>query len=149
MWQNCEYTSCFPCSRFSAALPVCWMSSHLCFSEITPEGRRITKLDQILLNGNNITMVCKYPACLAPLYSPYRLTGESYTSTWPFTVQFIFIFSFFAAHTWRRRSWSMRIVTECGDCFVLPFPMLCSLVDYDVIVVIGLPSLSWGGKIFL
>uniref|UniRef100_A0A8C6PBS5 U6 snRNA-associated Sm-like protein LSm5 n=1 Tax=Nothobranchius furzeri TaxID=105023 RepID=A0A8C6PBS5_NOTFU len=24
--------------------------------EITPEGRRITKLDQILLNGNNITM---------------------------------------------------------------------------------------------
>ncbi|KAF5927702.1 hypothetical protein HPG69_000608, partial [Diceros bicornis minor] len=23
--------------------------------EITPEGRRITKLDQILLNGNNIT----------------------------------------------------------------------------------------------
>ncbi|MEE6465647.1 hypothetical protein FKM82_006634 [Ascaphus truei] len=23
---------------------------------ITPEGRRITKLDQILLNGNNITM---------------------------------------------------------------------------------------------
>jgi U6 snRNA-associated Sm-like protein LSm5 len=25
--------------------------------EITPEGRRITKLDQILLNGNNITMV--------------------------------------------------------------------------------------------
>lgn len=26
--------------------------------ESTPEGRRITKLDQILLNGNNITMVC-------------------------------------------------------------------------------------------
>ena len=25
--------------------------------ESTPEGRRITKLDQILLNGNNITMV--------------------------------------------------------------------------------------------
>ncbi|XP_040539082.1 U6 snRNA-associated Sm-like protein LSm5 isoform X1 [Gallus gallus] len=25
--------------------------------EITPEGRRITKLDQILLNGNNITML--------------------------------------------------------------------------------------------
>ncbi|NXW11582.1 LSM5 protein, partial [Fregetta grallaria] len=24
---------------------------------ITPEGRRITKLDQILLNGNNFTMV--------------------------------------------------------------------------------------------
>ncbi|KAI1239769.1 hypothetical protein IHE44_0011201, partial [Lamprotornis superbus] len=28
--------------------------------EITPEGRRITKLDQILLNGNNITMKSKY-----------------------------------------------------------------------------------------
>ncbi|NWV37817.1 LSM5 protein, partial [Grantiella picta] len=27
------------------------------FKAITPEGRRITKLDQILLNGNNITMV--------------------------------------------------------------------------------------------
>uniref|UniRef100_A0A674AM58 U6 snRNA-associated Sm-like protein LSm5 n=1 Tax=Salmo trutta TaxID=8032 RepID=A0A674AM58_SALTR len=26
-------------------------------TEITPEGRRITKLDQILLNGNNITML--------------------------------------------------------------------------------------------
>lgn len=26
-------------------------------SEATPEGRRVTKLDQILLNGNNITMV--------------------------------------------------------------------------------------------
>lgn len=28
--------------------------------ESTPEGRRITKLDQILLNGNNITMVSFY-----------------------------------------------------------------------------------------
>ncbi|KAJ1062798.1 hypothetical protein K5549_004827 [Capra hircus] len=28
-----------------------------CMDEITPEGRRITKLDQILLNGNNITML--------------------------------------------------------------------------------------------
>ncbi|MXQ85259.1 hypothetical protein E5288_WYG014386 [Bos mutus] len=28
-----------------------------CMGEITPEGRRITKLDQILLNGNNITML--------------------------------------------------------------------------------------------
>lgn len=27
------------------------------FSEITSEGRRITKLDQILLNGNNIAIV--------------------------------------------------------------------------------------------
>jgi hypothetical protein len=30
------------------------MSVH---SEITAEGRRITKLDQILLNGNNIAIV--------------------------------------------------------------------------------------------
>ncbi|XP_078343864.1 U6 snRNA-associated Sm-like protein LSm5 isoform X2 [Oculina patagonica] len=32
--------------------------------ENTPEGRRMTKLDQILLNGNNITMVgwkCRGP----------------------------------------------------------------------------------------
>lgn len=28
--------------------------------ETTPEGRRVTKLDQILLNGNNITMVRKF-----------------------------------------------------------------------------------------
>lgn len=28
--------------------------------ETTPEGRRVTKLDQILLNGNNITMVRHY-----------------------------------------------------------------------------------------
>jgi U6 snRNA-associated Sm-like protein LSm5 len=28
--------------------------------ESTPEGRRITKLDQILLNGNNITMVSSH-----------------------------------------------------------------------------------------
>lgn len=29
--------------------------------ENTPEGRRITKLDQILLNGNNITMASFIP----------------------------------------------------------------------------------------
>jgi len=29
-------------------------------SEATPEGRRVTKLDQILLNGSNITMVIIY-----------------------------------------------------------------------------------------
>ena len=28
--------------------------------ESTPEGRRVTKLDQILLNGNNITMVSSH-----------------------------------------------------------------------------------------
>ncbi|XP_044243367.1 U6 snRNA-associated Sm-like protein LSm5 isoform X1 [Ursus arctos] len=35
--------------------------------EITPEGRRITKLDQILLNGNNITMLV--PGGEGPEYS--------------------------------------------------------------------------------
>lgn len=34
-----------------------WLFENLFVSEITPEGRRITKLDQILLNGNNITML--------------------------------------------------------------------------------------------
>ncbi|KAM6338790.1 LSM5 protein, partial [Podargus strigoides] len=33
---------------------LCWRCLR---PEITPEGRRITKLDQILLNGNNITML--------------------------------------------------------------------------------------------
>lgn len=37
------------------------------FSEITPEGRRITKLDQILLNGNNITMVRQPSCCVSVL----------------------------------------------------------------------------------
>jgi hypothetical protein len=32
--------------------------------ESTPEGRRITKLDQILLNGNSITMVCLNRTCI-------------------------------------------------------------------------------------
>lgn len=36
---------------------LCWLHFFYLFSEITPEGRRITKLDQILLNGNNITML--------------------------------------------------------------------------------------------
>lgn len=36
----------------------------LLFSEITAEGRRITKLDQILLNGNNIAIVSCSLLCL-------------------------------------------------------------------------------------
>lgn len=34
--------------------------------ESTPEGRRITKLDQILLNGNSITMVCVNRIFISP-----------------------------------------------------------------------------------
>lgn len=42
-----------------------YIYKQMCCSEITPEGRRITKLDQILLNGNNITMVNKQtPDCV-------------------------------------------------------------------------------------
>ena len=42
--------------------------------ESTPEGKRVTKLDQILLNGNNITMVSPtllvlYANNLSQLYS--------------------------------------------------------------------------------
>ncbi|NXC90768.1 LSM5 protein, partial [Cercotrichas coryphoeus] len=42
---------------FPLSLVLCSYLQFLIFSEITPEGRRITKLDQILLNGNNITML--------------------------------------------------------------------------------------------
>ncbi|NWW95028.1 LSM5 protein, partial [Rhynochetos jubatus] len=37
--------------------PLLGFDDFVSIREITPEGRRITKLDQILLNGNNITMV--------------------------------------------------------------------------------------------
>ena len=36
--------------------------------ESTPEGRRVTKLDQILLNGNNITMVSMHMPLLRLSY---------------------------------------------------------------------------------
>jgi U6 snRNA-associated Sm-like protein LSm5 len=39
--------------------------------EMTPEGRRITKLDEILLNGNNIAMLIpggEYPYNYVKLY---------------------------------------------------------------------------------
>uniref|UniRef100_A0A8C4RWQ5 U6 snRNA-associated Sm-like protein LSm5 n=1 Tax=Erpetoichthys calabaricus TaxID=27687 RepID=A0A8C4RWQ5_ERPCA len=40
--------------------------------EITPEGRRITKLDQILLNGNNITMVCEFRTKINLMFRSYN-----------------------------------------------------------------------------
>lgn len=51
MSQSCElsHALCGACTPAHITLPAC--------SEDTPEGRRITKLDQILLNGNNITML--------------------------------------------------------------------------------------------
>ena len=44
-------------------------------SENTPEGRRITKLDQILLNGNNITMVWTN---LRPNFTSFGRGGGSF-----------------------------------------------------------------------
>lgn len=52
--------------------------------ENTPEGRRITKLDQILLNGNNITMVC------------------GFSSVWNYSHSILRFFP--AAGAWRRYS---------------------------------------------
>ena len=46
-------------------------------SEATPEGRRVTKLDQILLNGNNITMVSNPKVSLT---SGFRLQIKNYTN---------------------------------------------------------------------
>uniref|UniRef100_A0A8C5U2K7 U6 snRNA-associated Sm-like protein LSm5 n=1 Tax=Malurus cyaneus samueli TaxID=2593467 RepID=A0A8C5U2K7_9PASS len=43
--------------------------------EITPEGRRITKLDQILLNGNNITMV-SYQRLHVLIFSTHKLISD-------------------------------------------------------------------------
>uniref|UniRef100_A0A6I8NTE5 U6 snRNA-associated Sm-like protein LSm5 n=1 Tax=Ornithorhynchus anatinus TaxID=9258 RepID=A0A6I8NTE5_ORNAN len=51
--------------------------SDACCPEITPEGRRITKLDQILLNGNNITMV-RHISCFR--YFDLLLTVSSKSS---------------------------------------------------------------------
>lgn len=45
------------CSK--AYILICIYNDSYLFSEITADGRRVTKLDQILLNGNNITMVRK------------------------------------------------------------------------------------------
>lgn len=42
---------------YPLAHPVFLLLLILLYSEITAEGRRITKLDQILLNGNNIAIV--------------------------------------------------------------------------------------------
>lgn len=60
MWQNCKYSSyIFTLTTPFLGFTADYIYKQMCCSEITPEGRRITKLDQILLNGNNITMVNK------------------------------------------------------------------------------------------
>ena len=55
------------------------------YSESTPEGRKITKLDQILLNGNNITMLVpggEYPSLtLAVVHDMYMWLQVGYVRT--------------------------------------------------------------------
>jgi U6 snRNA-associated Sm-like protein LSm5 len=41
--------------------------------ESTPEGRKITNLHQILLNGNNITMVCTNKTICCFLFGSFTL----------------------------------------------------------------------------
>ena len=67
-------------------------------SENTPEGRRVTKLDQILLNGNNIAMMVpggEYPysshtshtTCSRSVFHTSSCTHDMYTepkdNSWP------------------------------------------------------------------
>lgn len=59
-------------------------------SEATPEGRRVTKLDQILLNGSNITMVSAINIYL-PIYTEWHGT-------------YVSINVFVAACTWWRNA---------------------------------------------
>lgn len=82
MWQNCKYMFLIFLIEYTNFQAFCFTCLYLCFSEITPEGRRITKLDQILLNGNNITMVCKYSARHTRLH----------VTRWTFTVWSMFSF---------------------------------------------------------
>lgn len=51
--------------------------------ESTPEGRRVTKLDQILLNGNNITMV-------SLLHSTYYLIISNYSTNKKYNIPTIY-----------------------------------------------------------
>ena len=44
--------------------------------ESTPEGKRVTKLDQILLNGNNITMVSFYAFSTFEIATLFRKTPD-------------------------------------------------------------------------
>lgn len=48
--------------------------------ESTPEGKRITKLDSILLNGNNITMVSFFFGC-KKYYETILVLNENYISS--------------------------------------------------------------------
>lgn len=74
------------------------------FSEITPEGRRITKLDQILLNGNNITMVeytcILFEKCL--FHNIERIVSVHLSET-----KQLALIVYFTANSWWGRSWSL------------------------------------------
>ena len=68
-----------PCARGASHITAhADCSRPLCCSEITPEGKRVTKLDQILLNGNNVALVCGHTLSLpagepAPIDPPCAL----------------------------------------------------------------------------
>jgi len=49
-------------------------------SEITAEGRRVTKLDQILLNGNNIAIVSKKTLVVTHSHTLYKLPCDEFSS---------------------------------------------------------------------
>lgn len=48
-------------------------------SEATPEGRRVTKLDQILLNGSNITMVILVLPNISFNFKKFKIFKVDYT----------------------------------------------------------------------
>lgn len=58
IWFHCSWKSSCAYTH-----PHLFLLILLCCSEITAEGRRITKLDQILLNGNNIAIASAWYIC--------------------------------------------------------------------------------------
>ena len=92
--------------------------SGVIYSENTAEGRRITKLDQILLNGNNITMVSLANLIWARS-SHTAAVAQFRVLCWTLIHIYMHIsyaeFSF-SAHSWRRVSfqnnlWHQLLVT--------------------------------------
>ncbi len=58
---SCIIAKCYLCSLYIIVECICrfqFMTVYLNYRyEITPEGKRATRLDQILLNGNNIAIL--------------------------------------------------------------------------------------------
>ena len=65
-----RHTACHRQEPTHTEHPACRAARTRRRSEITSEGKRITRLDSILLNGNNVALVCP-PACPhAPAFPP-------------------------------------------------------------------------------